>query len=75
MSKMKDKHIQQMNWARDIANVERVVTDALRVAALAEQQFFFDGEMKYSQKFFEQVTLPLHQVVAFLREGDESEYV
>lgn len=75
MSKMKDNHIKRLNWARDIDAIDRVVTDALRIASLAEQQFFFDGETKYSEKFFKQVTLPLHQIVAFLRNGEEVDYV
>ena len=72
MGKMKDAHIQRLNWARDLDRIEKVVTGALREASVVEQQFFFDGEEKYSQKFFTEVTLPLHQIVAFLRNGEES---
>lgn len=72
MSKMKDEHIKRLNWARDLDNIEKLVTDALRAATLAEQQFFFEGEEKYSQRFFAQVTLPLHQIIAFLRDGEET---
>jgi hypothetical protein len=75
MSKLKDQHIKRMNWAKDIDAIDRLVTDALRASSLAEQQFFFDGETKYSEKFFKQVTLPLHQIVAFLRNGEEVDYV
>jgi hypothetical protein len=73
MSKWKDEHIKRLNWAKDIDAIDRLVTDALRAAAVAEQQFFFDGEENYSKKFFEQVTLPLHQIVAFLRNGEETD--
>jgi hypothetical protein len=61
--------------AIDLDNVEKLVTDALRNAAMTEQEFFFQGDTEYSKKFFEQVTLPLHQIVAFLRNGDEVDYV
>jgi hypothetical protein len=75
MSKTKDLYIKRMNWAKDLDAIDRLVTDALRAASLAEQQFFLDGETKYSEKFFKQVTLPLHQIVAFLRNGEEVDYV
>jgi len=61
--------------AIDLDNVDKLITDALRSAAMLEQQFFFDGNTEYSKKFFEQVTLPLHQIVAFLRNGEEVDYV
>jgi hypothetical protein len=61
--------------AIDLDNIDRLITDALRAAALTEQEFFFQGETEYSKKFFEQVTLPLHQIVAFLRNGEEVDYV
>jgi hypothetical protein len=61
--------------AIELDNIDKLITDALRAAALTEQEFFFQGETEYSKKFFEQVTLPLHQIVAFLRNGEEVDYV
>ena len=61
--------------AIDLDNIDKLVTDALRAAASTEQDFFFQGETEFSKKFFEQVTLPLHQIVAFLRNGEEVDYV
>ena len=61
--------------AIELDNIDKLITDALRAAALTEQEFFFQGETEYSKKFFEQVTLPLHQIVAFLRDGEEVDYV
>lgn len=61
--------------AIDLDNIDRLVTDALRAAASTEQEFFFQGDTEYSKKFFEQVTLPLHQIVDFLRNGNEVDYV
>ena len=61
--------------AIELDNIDRLVTDALRAAALTEQEFFLQGETEYSKKFFEQVTLPLHQIVDFLRNGNEVDYV
>lgn len=68
MSKIKDLAI-------DLDNVDTLITNALHSAAALEQAFFFDGNTEYSQKFFQQVTLPLHQIVAFLRNGEEADYV
>lgn len=61
--------------AIELDNVDKLVTDALRAAAALEQDFFFQGETEFSQKFFSQVTLPLHQIVSFLRNGEEVDYV
>jgi hypothetical protein len=61
--------------AIELDNVDKLVTDALRAASALEQNFFFQGETEYSQKIFSQVTLPLHQIVAFLRNGEEVDYV
>lgn len=68
MGRMKDLAI-------EVDNMENLVTDALRAAAELEQKFFLQGETKYSEKFFSQVTLPLHQIVAFIRNGEEVDYV
>ena len=68
MSKMKDFAIQ-------LDNVEKLATDTLRNAAVLEQEYFLSGDSDTAQHLFEQVTLPLHQILAYLRNGEESDYV
>jgi len=68
MSRLKDLAI-------EADNVDKLVTDALRAAAELEQKFFLEGETEYYNKFFGQVTLPLHQIIDFLRTGREVDYV
>ena len=68
MSRLKDLAI-------EADNVDKLVTDALRAAAELEQKFFLEGETEYYNKFFGQVTIPLHQIIDFLRTGREVDYV
>lgn len=68
MSKMKDLAIQ-------LDNLEALATSTLRTAAVLEQDYFLSGDSDTAQHLFEQVTLPLHQILAYLRNGEEADYV
>lgn len=68
MSKMSEVDI-------DYGNVEKALIDALRAAIAMEDNLFVNGFKESSDKLFQQVVLPLHQAVDYLRTGTEVDYV
>jgi hypothetical protein len=68
MSKMSEVDI-------DYSNLEKVLLDALISAATMEDNLFVNGLKESSEKLFQQVVLPLHQAVDYLRTGTEVDYV
>jgi len=68
MSKMSEVDI-------DYGNLERTLIDALRSAINMEENLFENGFKESSKKLFDQVVLPLHQAVDYLRTGTEVDYV
>jgi len=68
MSKMSEVDI-------DYSNLEKVLLDALISAATMEDNLFVNGFKESSEKLFQQVVLPLHQAVDYLRTGTEVDYV
>lgn len=65
--------------AIDYENVETGLIDevmvALRSAIYLEEKYHGDGFKEESAKVFEQVVLPMHQVIDYLRNKVEVDYV
>jgi hypothetical protein len=67
MSEVKDIAIQRDNLIKDLRKI-------LRMAVVLEEDLY---EMNHEQgkKIFEQIALPLNQVLAYLINEEESDYV
>lgn len=67
MSEVKDIAIQQSNLEKELKKI-------LRMAVVLEEDLY---EMNHERgkKIFEQITLPLNQVLSYLTNEEESDYV
>lgn len=68
MGKMKDQAIM-------LDNIEAMILSALRMAVDLEQDLYDNNPKGESTRFFEQVSMPLNQILDYLRNGNESDYV
>ena len=67
MSEVKDIAIQQSNLEKELKKI-------LRMAVVLEEDLY---EMNHERgkKIFEQITLPLNQILSYLTNEEESDYV
>lgn len=72
MSRMSDLDIEYMGIQQGL--IDEIMV-ALRSAIYLEERYHTDGFKESSAKVFEQVVLPLHQTIDYLRNGNEVDYV
>lgn len=72
MSRMSELDIEYMNIVEGL--IDEIMV-ALRSAIYLEEKYHSDGFRESSEKVFEQVVLPMHQTIDYLRNGNEVDYV